>query len=171
MSFGGPRRVRHRPADDRHLLDALRFHVQRRQLAHFAGADDEDRPALEVAEDLARERDCREADRDGARGQSGFRADALARGERRMEQAVEDRADRLRAGGERVGFLHLAEDLRLADDERIEAGGDAEQMAGRVEIGQIVQVRRELAAIDAVEVAHEGREIVARDWAMSSHAA
>ena len=68
----GARRVRHRPADDRHLLHALRLHVPGRQLAHFAGADDEDGPALEVAEDLARERDGRKADRDGARSRARF---------------------------------------------------------------------------------------------------
>ena len=88
--------------------------------------------------------------------ESGFGADALAGGERRVEQPVEHRADRLRAGGERVRFLDLAENLRLADDQRIEAGGDAEQVAGGVEVGQVVQVRRELAAIDAVELADEG---------------
>ena len=55
--------------------------------------------------------------------------------------------------------FHLTENLWFADDERIEAGGDAEQMAGRVEIREIVQMRRELAAIDGVEVAHECPEI------------
>ena len=55
------------------------------------------RPALEVAEDLPRERDGREADRHGARAEAGFRAHALADGERRVEQPVEHRADRLRA--------------------------------------------------------------------------
>ena len=56
-----PRRVRHRPADDRDVLHALRLHVQRGQLAHLAGADDEDAAALQVAEDLPRERDRGEA--------------------------------------------------------------------------------------------------------------
>ena len=160
--LGGARRVRHRPADDRHLLHALRLHVPGRQLAHFAGADDEDGPPLEVAEDLARERDRRKADRDGARGEPGLRADALAGGERRVKQPVEHGADRLRAGGEGVGFFHLAEDLRLADDQRIEAGGHAEQMTGGVEIDQVVNMRGELAAIDAVKLADEGAEIGAR---------
>ena len=46
------------------------------------------------------------------------------------------------AGG-RVRLLDLAENLRLADDQRVEAGGDAEQMARRVEVGHVVDVRRD----------------------------
>ena len=67
-----------------------------------------------------------------------------------------------------MGLLHLPEDLRLAHDERIEAGGHAEQMAGRVEIGEIVQVRRAADAIDAVEVAMKAARSAG---AMSSDAA
>ena len=57
-----------------------------------------------------------------------------------------------------VGVLHLAEDLRLADDQRVEAGGDAEQMARGV--GAAVHDTRcgatRLAAI-AVVLAEEAR--------------
>ena len=38
-------------------------------------------------------------------------------------------------GRGRVGLLHLAEDLRLADDQRVEPGGDAEQVARGVGLG------------------------------------
>ena len=100
--------------------------------------------ALEVAEDLARERDGGEADRHRARAEAGLGPHALADGERRVEQAVEDRPRRLRVGRDGVRFLHLAEDLRLADDERVEAGGDAEQMARDVEVGDVVDVRRDV---------------------------
>ena len=43
----------------------------------------------------------------------------------------------------RVRVLHLAENLRLADDQRVEAGGDAEQVARGVEVGEVVDVRRD----------------------------
>ena len=67
-----------------------------------------------------------------------------------------------RVGGDGVRVLHLAENLRLADDERVEAGGDAEQMARDVEIGDVVDVRRDVAGGDAVEVADEAHQILAR---------
>ena len=47
-----------------------------------------------VAENLPRERDGREAHRDGARAEPRFGPHALADAERRVEQAVQDRADR-----------------------------------------------------------------------------
>ena len=74
-------RVRQRPADDGDALHALRLHVLRGQCAHLAGADDEDVPALEVAENLAREGDGGEAHRHGAGREARFRPDAFADGE------------------------------------------------------------------------------------------
>ena len=65
-------------------------------------------------------------------------------------------------GRDGVRVLHLAENLRLAHDERIEAGGDAEQMARDVEVGDVVDVRRDVARRDAVEVADEAHQILAR---------
>ena len=38
--------------------------------------------------------------------------------------------------------LHLAENLRLADDQRVEAGGDAKQVPRGFEVGELVDVRR-----------------------------
>ena len=83
--------------------------------------------ARQVAEDLSRERDRREADRDGPSTERGLGPDPLADAERRVEQPVQERAGRpdVRGG---VRLLHLPEDLRLADDERVEPGGDPEQV-------------------------------------------
>ena len=39
-------------------------------------------------------------------------------------------------------LLHLTENLRLADDQRIEAGGDAKQVPRGVEVRDVVDVRR-----------------------------
>ena len=70
----------------------------------------------------------------------------------------------------RVRFLHLAENLRLADDERVEAGGDAEQVPRRVEVGDVVEVRRERRArstpwnslMNAARSARAAVDVVAR---------
>ena len=157
-----PRRMRHRPADDGHVLHALRLHVQRRELAHFARADHDDVASLEVAEDLAREGDRGEAHGHRARAEARLGPHALAHGEGRVEQPVQDGPGRLRFGRDRVRVLHLAEDLRLADDERVEARGDAEEMPRGVEVVQVVDVRDHIAGRHVVELAEELHEVVAR---------
>ena len=121
--------VRGGAAGDRDLADALRAQVLRGERADLAGADDEHAPALETAEDLARQRDRRKADRHGALAERRLGAHALADVERPVEQLAEHRpgAAASRGGLERV--LHLAENLRLADDQRVETGGDAEQVS------------------------------------------
>ena len=50
--------------------------------------------------------------------------------------------DGVRCGGGGVRVLHLPENLRLADDQRIEAGSHPEQVARRLEVGHVVDVRR-----------------------------
>ena len=81
--------------------------------------------------------------------------DPLADAERRVEQPVQDRADRTDVRGGGVRLFHLAEDLRLADDEGVEPGGDPEQVSRRVEVGELVDVRRQRGSIDAVELGDE----------------
>ena len=68
-------------------------------------------------------------------------AGALAGGERAAEEAVEDRPGDALDEGELVGALDLALDLGLAEDHRVEAGGDAEELG------------RGLGAVQRVEVA------------------
>ena len=131
-------------AADGDPLRLLRGEVPRRQLGHLAGADDEHRRVAQVADDLARQAERRVADRHRALGQLGLAPHALAGGERGVEQAVEERAGRVQIGRGRVGLLHLAEDLRLADDERIEPGGDPEQVAGGVGFAAGVDVRPQI---------------------------
>ena len=51
--------------------------------------------------------------------------------------------------GERIGALQLAQDLRLAHDHRIQAGGHAEQVADRVRTVVVIQVGRDPARLHA----------------------
>ena len=113
------------------VADALRAQVLRGQRADLAGADDQHAAPVEAAEDLPRQRDRGEADRHRAFAERGFGAHALADAERPVEQLAEQRPGAAALGGRLERVLHLAEDLRLADDQRIEAGGDAEQMRDR----------------------------------------
>ncbi len=84
---------------------------------------------VELAEYLFRQINRREGDRHRVSPDLGIGAHALGDAERMLEQAVENRVDRFAAARLVVGFLELAEDLRFADDHRIEPGGDAEQVA------------------------------------------
>ncbi len=52
-------------------------------------------------------------------------------------------------------FLDLAENLRLADHQRVESGCDAEQVAGDVEIRNLVDVRLQRLPIDVVKLGNE----------------
>ena len=116
----GDRRSRRRPALAGAAPSACRSRRRRRRARC--------RP-FEVAENLARQRDGGEADRHRAFAE---RRSRCARACRRRTTSGTGLFSTGPAHGasardlERV--LHLAEDLRLADDQRIEAGGHAEQV-------------------------------------------
>ena len=119
-----------RPVRDGGDLGPARAQVARRQLAHLAGADEQHRAAREVAEHLLGERGS--GSRHGGRALADRCLDASAPAgmERLAEEAIEQRA----GGADLECVSHLAEDLALARHERVEAGGDAEQ----VERGAVV---------------------------------
>ena len=133
-----------------------------RQLRHLAGAEDQDVQPRQLAEDLLGELDRGVAHRDRPFAEPGLRAHAFADGERGVKQPVRHRAGALHVARGRVRGLDLAEDLRLADDERVEAGGDAEQMARRIGAAMAVEVVGERGRVDAVVVAEEAIDGVDR---------
>ena len=133
----------------------LRLQVNPGELRHLAGAEDQDAAPLEVAEDLFRERDGRVADRDGAFTESRFGAHALADRERRVKQAVRQGRGELSVACDAVRGFDLAENLWLADHERIEPRGDPEQMARGIRAAMHVEVLRHLRMRDLVILAEE----------------
>ena len=145
--FGGGER----PARDRQLLHVLRLQVDARELRHLAGPEDQHAETLQVAEDLLRHRH-------GPLAESGLGPDAFADGERGVEQTVRQRAGvfEIVCGG--VSVLDLTENLRLADDQGIESGGDAKQVTRRVRAAVDEQVRRHRVVAEAVILAHEPAE-------------
>ena len=96
------------------------------------GAEQQGALALEAAERFGRELDSGRRDRLGHLRELRLGAHALARVERILEEPVQHRPGR--AGGQRglVGLAHLAEDLRLARHERVEAGRHAEEVLDRL---------------------------------------
>ena len=145
--LGGPIR---RSIGDERDLGAARDQVAGCQLSHLARAHDQDPPALEVAEDLLRERGRGGGHRCGALADRGLDAGLASRVERAPEQAVQHRP----TGTGLVGRADLAEDLALAWDHRVEPRRDAEEVQGGRLIGQPVQVRREIALREAGESRH-----------------
>ena len=137
-------RALERAGGDHHAADALGLQMARGELAHRPGADQHRGLVVELLEDRPREVDGRRRDRHGFAGNARLRAHALRDGERAVEDSMQHGSGR---AGERrllVMVLHLAEDLRLADDHRVEARGDAEQMPHALASGVRVEMRREL---------------------------
>ena len=64
--------------------------------------------------------------------------------------------------GRRVRVLHLTENLRLADHERVEARRHAEEMPRGLEIDEIVEVRQQRRLFDAVKLRDEAPELASR---------
>ena len=128
-----------RPVEDDRDGRAARAEVPRGELAHSAGADEHDAPAVEALEDLLRERGRGGGDRCGALADGRLDARAASRVEGHAEDAVEERPGRARL----EGVAHLPEDLALARHHRVEAGGHAEEMERRRLVGEAVRDRSE----------------------------
>jgi hypothetical protein len=147
-----------RPARDGDLLDLLRPQVDAGQLRHLAGAEDDDAQSGEIAEDLPRQLDRRVADRHGAFAEAGLAVNALAHGERGVKEPVRDRAGKVQVARGRVRRFHLSENLRLADHQRIEPRGHAEQVPCRVDAAMRIEMPGQHGRVDAVVVAEEARD-------------
>ena len=78
----------------------------------------------------------------------GLLADAAAGGERAAEEPVEDRPGPALDQRQLVGALDLALDLGLADDHRVEPGGDPEEVVGGLAAAQRVEVAEQLGRPD-----------------------
>src|SRR5437764_6806526 len=126
---------------DEYARRARTREVLRSEFGHLARADQENGRAFQRAENLSPQLDCREADRDSRGSDAGLAADSLGDTQRLVNETVEDSARRACLDGDCVCVSNLTEHLRLADDERVERGGDAEDVSH----GSLVGVRVELA--------------------------
>ena len=76
-----------------------------------------------------------------------------------LQEAVEHGTRRAGRDRGRVGAPHLAEDLRLAEDHRVEAARDAEQVSHRGASGVMVRVPVDLVGKQAALGAEERLEV------------
>ena len=111
----------------------------RRGFTHFSGAEEKRATAFEVAEDLLGELTSNGADADGAFGDPGFVPHTLGCRERLRETTSEERAHRAGIVRSVEGFFDLPEDLRLTDDERIQARCDTEDVTDDVDPALLVE--------------------------------
>ena len=113
------------------------------KFAHFACADEEDGAALERAEDLARHFNGDRSDGDGVGADLGFGAGVFGGGKGALQQMFELAGDGAGGAGDGEGLFDLAENLRLADDHGVEAGGHAEEMADGLLVAVLVEMRNQ----------------------------
>ena len=109
-------------------------------LTHLAGANQQDVPAVEVAEDAGRRGHGGMADRDGTSSDSGFMARALCRPDRAAGNDLESRVQASGLPGCDQRLLELSEDLRLADHHGIEAAGHPEEMRDGLLVTELVGI-------------------------------
>lgn len=141
-------------------LHALLEQVARDQGDGLAGADQQRLAAVQVAEDLLGQ--AHRGERHGHRvlADGGIGADGLRRTEGGLEQAAEQRTDGAGLARDGVGRLHLAEDLRLAEDHRVEAGGHAHHVAHRVFVLVHIGTGAQLVESQAMVVRQPGEHVV-----------
>ena len=120
------------------------------ELRHVAGAEHHRVAPAERAEDLGRELHRRGAGGRGASPDRRLVAHATAHHERRLEEAAQHRARGAAAALPRVS--HLAVNLRLAEDHRVDARGHAIEMRYRLAVAAHVSIRRDVFAKKRGEV-------------------
>ena len=103
-----------------HARDAVAHKVLGGELAHLAGAEDEDRAPLEGVEHTLGKLDGSVRDRHRVLADVCLRPHSFADFEALSEQLVEDPSASAAREGLLVGLFHLSEDLRLAHDHRVE---------------------------------------------------
>ena len=95
---------------------------------NFAGTDEHCTAPFETVEDLAGELDGGRADGQATAADVGVGPRLLANLQGALEQFVDEHTRRSAPLGDFQGATHLTQDLRFADDEGIDAAGDAKQM-------------------------------------------
>ncbi len=137
--------------------------VARHQGDGFASADQQRLAALQVAEDLSRQADRGESHRHRVLADGGVGPYGLGRAEGGLEQPPEQRADAASLARDGVGRLHLSKDLRLAQHQRIEPGGDTHHMTHGLVVDVHVGAGLELVEAEAVIVGQPGQHGIGFD--------
>ena len=154
-----------RAIGDPDVLDTARTQRRRESGTHLPGADHEHLRTVEHAEVLSRDGDRGRRDRHRVSGDAGLGSDPLPRLNRVPEQTRELWRRALAHRG-LPRLAHLAEDLALAHDHRVEAGGDREEVRDRgfvvirvEQVGEVLGRGARVARQERAHVADRGVEV------------
>ena len=136
------------PIGDEDGVRAASGERARGQLGGLACADQQHAARREVPEIALGELDGDRGNRDALLADRGLGASPLAGGERAADHPIQDRPGRALDERQLVGPLHLSLDFGLADDHRVESGGDPVEMPGRLGAAQRVQRPEQLGGAD-----------------------
>ena len=139
--FGGQRlRPLHAPVADVDLAGTGLNELLGCKRAHLARADDQHTAAVDATKDLPRQLYGCVADGDRALGNPRLCANPLGSPDGVRENAADDRARGAGREPHRERVFHLAQNLRLAEHERIECAGNAKEVGERVAAAILVGV-------------------------------
>ena len=120
------------PVRDQHGRSARRLQVPSGDLAHLARAEDQNGvTGQRLTEDLGRQLDGRRADRERPARDAGLGPGALPGDKCFLEEFVQTGADALSGLRGFQSRLDLTLDVRLAQNHRVQARGDREQVVRR----------------------------------------
>ena len=137
VRFGQGLGVREGAVGDDEALDVGVFQVFGDELRGFARADDECGAAVVVVKEAVGEFDTGSGDGDVVGADGGAVADLFGDGEALLEEALQHAADGAGFFAEVVGLFELAEDLRFAEDERVQPAGDAVDVADGIAVAVV----------------------------------
>jgi hypothetical protein len=132
-------RMLERAIGDQQALGVLLQQMPCGELDGLAGADQQNAGLAQVTEDLLCKTHPGEGDRNRMRADLGVRADPLGDSKAMLEQPVEAGTQAAGVARQLPGVLDLAQDLRLAQHQRVEAGGYPEQVAHSVTVMVLIQ--------------------------------
>ena len=126
----------------------------RGQFDHLAGADEQHLGAGQIFEQLRGQAHGRSGHADAVAADLGRGPDLFGDRERTLEQLMQGGAEGAGFFGRPHGALHLAEDLRFAQNHGVETGGHAEGMPSRAVAMQAVGVTAQQGRADAACAGH-----------------
>ena len=138
-------RARFGAVRDRDPLRARPGEICGTQFDHLAGANEEHALVRHPLENALGKMHRRRRHRHDVRPDRRRRAHFLRDGKSVLEQFVQQRAHRPSLFGTAGSVLHLTEDLRLAEDHRVEPARDAKDMPDRIALRIGIEIRRDFA--------------------------
>jgi len=132
-----------------------------REFAHLAGADQQNMLALQRTENLLGQLDGHGSDGYGGGTNGSLAADTLGDRECASQQGVQLGMNSAHGAGQRVGFLHLSQDLWFAHYHGIQARSNAEDVADGIIGAEFVKVLIEIGRVHLKVIADEATQVSA----------